>query len=171
VIGDTEPMRWLVLVCLAACGGEPPECGTSVAEAIFIETALNAYDHAFGSPAELTGNCSGGGTSTVAGTSGPSATSPRVDDYTVTFQACATLDQKLTFDGTVHLTSTWVGSMNAAYCDECKVTSGSLMIRGNEDHCDDSHIERTCKVSFTVKGTAENVPQLYDGTICDFTFP
>lgn len=160
-----------MLACLVGCGGEPPECGTSVAEAIFIETALNAYDHAFGAPAQATGNCAGGGTSTVEGTSAPSATSPRVDDYKVTFAACATLDQKLTLDGTVHLTSTWLGAANAAYCDECKVTSDALMIRGTEEHCDDSHIARTCKVSFTVTGTAENVPQTYDGNVCDFTFP
>jgi hypothetical protein len=164
-------MRWLVLVCLVGCGGDSPECGTSLAEAIFIETALNAYDHAFGPPAQAIGSCPGGGTSAVEGMSGPNATSPRVDDYKVTFQDCATLDAKFTFNGTVQLKSTWLGAMNAAYCDECKVTSDSLVMRGTEDRCDEPHIERTCKVSYTVTGTAENVPQQYDGTICDITFP
>ena len=111
------------------------------------------------------------GTSIVEGTSGPSATSPRVDDYKVTFQACATLDQKFTFDGVVQLKAAWTGAVDAAYCDDCKLTSDSLMIRGTEEHCDEPHIDRTCKVSFTVKGTAPNVPQSYDGTICDVSFP
>ncbi|HTL35992.1 MAG TPA: hypothetical protein VL326_22835, partial [Kofleriaceae bacterium] len=162
-------MRWQLLVCvvaLGACGGDSPECGTSMAEALFIETALDAYDHAFGPPAQATGSCPGGGTSIVEGTSGPSATSPRVDDYKVTFQACATLDQKLTFNGVVQLKATWTGVVDAAYCDDCKLTSDSLMIRGTEDHCDEPHIDRTCKVSFTVTGTAPNVPQTYDGKIC-----
>lgn len=165
-------MRWWVVASLlVGCGSEPPACGTSIAEALFVETALDAYDHAFGPPAQATGACPGGGSSTVEGMSGASQTSPRVDDYKVTFSDCATLDAKLTFTGVVTLKATWVGDMNAAYCDSCAVTSDSLMIRGTEEHCDDPHVERTCQVSFTVKGTAANVPQRYDGSICDFAFP
>jgi hypothetical protein len=164
-------MRWLVLVALVGCGGEPPECGTSLAEQLFIETALTAYDHAFGPPAQSIGTCAGGGTSIVEGTSGPTSSSPRVDNYKVTFQDCKTLDGQLTFNGTVQLVSTWVGATDAAYCDDCVLTSDSLKIRGTEDHCDETHIDRTCKVSFTVTGTAANVPQSYDGAICDLTFP
>jgi hypothetical protein len=96
-------MRWLVLVALVGCGGEPPECGTSLAEQLFIETALTAYDHAFGPPAQSIGTCAGGGTSIVEGTSGPTSSSPRVDNYKVTFQDCKTLDGQLTFNGTVQL--------------------------------------------------------------------
>jgi hypothetical protein len=164
-------MRWLVLVCLAACGGEPPECGTSIGEKLFIETALNAYDHAFGALPQAVGSCPGGGTSTVEGTSAPTADYARVDNYTVTFRDCVTIDSTLTFTGTVRIQGTWLGSMNAAYCEACDISSPALTIRGVEDNCDDSRIQRTCKVSFTVKGTAENVPQRYDGSICDFTFP
>src|SRR4051812_12385504 len=123
-------MRWVVLACLVGCGGEPPECGTSIGEAMFVETALDAYDHAFGPPAQAIGTCPGGGTSSVEGVSAPTQTSPRVDDYKVTFVDCATLDAKLTFTGTVTLKATWIGDMNAAYCDTCKVTADSLTIRG-----------------------------------------
>ncbi|HUS29713.1 MAG TPA: hypothetical protein VMZ53_14515 [Kofleriaceae bacterium] len=164
-------MRRLVLLCLVGCGGEPPECGTSLAEAIFVETALDAYDHAFGPTAQLTATCPGGGTSTVEGASGPSATAPRVDDYKVTYAGCATLDARLTLDGVVEIRGTWVGGTDAAYCDECTITSSALMIRGTEDRCDDSHIARTCPVDFKVKGSASNVPQRYEGSICDFDFP
>src|SRR5688572_28328715 len=127
-------MRWLLVVgLLVGCGGEPPECGTSIAEALFIETALTAYDHAFGPPAQPSGTCAGGGTSTVEGTSAPTSSSPRVDDYKVTFQDCKTLDGQLAFNGTVHLVGTWVGATDAAYCDDCMLTADSLMIRGTEE--------------------------------------
>jgi len=162
------------VVAVAGCGGEPPECGTSVAEDIFIVTAIDSYNHALG-PAQ-TGSiwgCPGGGTATVEGTSTQGDPSMRFDDYTVTYDSCfdSTVDTKLTFSGVVHLKATWVLDTNAYYCNDCRITADALMIKGTEAHCDEPNIDRTCKVDFTVHGTAANTPQTYDGMICDFTFP
>ena len=97
----------------------------------------------------------------------------RLDDYTVTFADCldSAIDTTLVLSGVVHQRGTWILDMNASYCDDCMVTSDALTIRGTEDRCDEPHIDRTCKVTYTVKGTAANKPQSYDGSICDFTFP
>lgn len=169
-------MRWLVPAALvvAGCGGEPPQCGTSVAEDLFIVTAIDSYNHALG-PAQTgaTWSCPGGGTATVSGMSTQPDPSTRVDDYLVTYDSCfdSAIDTKLTFSGVVHQTGTWVLDLNAYYCHDCRITADALAIKGTETHCDEPKIDRTCMVDFTVHGTAANAPQQYAGSICDFTFP
>ena len=168
-------MRWaLVLVCVVGCGGEPPACGTSVAEDIFIITAIDAYNAALGpTRTGMVWDCPGGGTATVSGTTTQQDAVTRVDDYAVTFSDCfdSGVETTLVLTGVAHQHGTWVLDMNASYCNDCTITSDALTIRGDESHCEESHIDRTCDVHFTVKGTAANKPQSYAGSICDLEFP
>lgn len=171
-------MRWLALAGLAVlgagCGGEPAECGTSVAEDIFIVTAIDAYNAALGPTASgMVWSCPGGGTATVMGTTTQQDATTRIDDFSVTYGDCfdSGIETTLVLTGVVHQHGTWILDVNASYCNDCTITSDALTIRGTESHCDEPHIDRTCNVRYTVTGTAANKPQRYDGTVCDFTFP
>ena len=46
-------MRWLLLVLVCAGCGEPSECGTSVAEDIFVITAIDVYNATLGPTAGM----------------------------------------------------------------------------------------------------------------------
>jgi hypothetical protein len=167
-------MRWLLAAALVVGCGQPPECGISIAEDIFVVTAIDTYNATIGpTGGSNTFFCPGGGTAIVNGTTSPIDATSRLDNYTVTYDHCfdSAIDTKLTLTGQVTYQGDLILDSNAFYCKQCIVLAMALTIEGSEDQCDPPNLAMTCKVDFKVHGTAANVPQQYDGSICDFTFP
>ncbi|NVB85313.1 MAG: hypothetical protein HOV81_43520 [Kofleriaceae bacterium] len=167
-----RPVASALVVGLAACGSDEPECGTNIAEDIFVVAAIDAYGATLGaSGAGSVWSCPGGGTATVTGTTTPLGNGT-LRDFTVTFADCfdSTASTELTLTGSVHHRGTWIDEMAAAYCESCKVT-GSLRVVGTEAACETPHLARDCAIDFTVTGTSSQVVASYEGSVCGFTFP